>query len=37
MEILAPVGNLENLKVAVMHGADAVYFSAGKFNARAKC
>ena len=37
MEILATVGNLENLKVAVMHGADAVYFSAGKFNARAKC
>lgn len=37
MEILAPVGNLENLKTAINHGADAVYFSAGKFNARAKC
>ena len=37
MEILAPVGNLENLKIAINHGTDAVYFSAGKFNARAKC
>lgn len=37
MEILAPVGTLENLKIAIAHGADAVYFSAGKFNARQKC
>ncbi len=37
MEILAPVGTLENLKIAIAHGADAVYLSAGKFNARAKC
>ncbi len=37
MEILAPVGTLENLKIAIAHGADAVYFSAGQFNARAKC
>lgn len=37
MEMLAPVGNLENLRIAIAHGADAVYLSAGKFNARAKC
>lgn len=37
MEILAPVGNIENLKLAVAHGADAVYFGASVFNARAKC
>ncbi len=37
MEILAPVGTLENLRIAIAHGADAVYFSAGKFNARQKC
>lgn len=33
-EILAPAGNLENLKVAVENGADAVYFGIDEFNAR---
>lgn len=33
-EILAPVGNVENLKAAVLSGADAVYFGLGNFNAR---
>lgn len=37
MEVLAPVGSIENLKVAVYSGADAIYLSVGKFNARAKC
>ena len=34
MEILAPVGNAEALKAAVLSGADAVYFGMGNFNAR---
>ena len=34
MEILAPVGNVEALKAAVLSGADAVYFGMGNFNAR---
>ena len=34
MEILAPVGNGEALKAAVLSGADAVYFGMGNFNAR---
>lgn len=33
-EILAPVGNEEALKSAVLSGADAVYFGMGNFNAR---
>ncbi len=33
-EILAPVGNIETLKAAVLSGADAVYFGLGNFNAR---
>ncbi len=33
-EILAPVGNEEALKSAVLSGADAVYFGVGNFNAR---
>lgn len=33
-EILAPAGNLENLKVAIANGADAVYFGIDEFNAR---
>ncbi len=33
-EILAPVGNIENLRAAVLSGADAVYFGLGNFNAR---
>ena len=34
IEILAPVGNVEALKAAVLSGADAVYFGMGNFNAR---
>ena len=33
-EILAPVGNAEALRAAVLSGADAVYFGLGNFNAR---
>lgn len=33
-EILAPAGNSESLKAAVLSGADAVYFGVGNFNAR---
>ena len=33
-EILAPVGNVENLKAAVLSGADAVYFGLRNFTAR---
>lgn len=35
IELLAPVGNLEILKVAVEAGADAVYLAGKKFGARA--
>lgn len=34
IEILAPSGNTEMLKAAVLSGADAVYFGLGNFNAR---
>ena len=34
IEILAPAGNAESLKAAVLSGADAVYFGFGDFNAR---
>ncbi|MCL2838738.1 MAG: U32 family peptidase [Oscillospiraceae bacterium] len=34
-ELLAPSGNFNTLKAAVAAGADAVYFGAGKFSARA--
>ncbi len=34
IEILAPVGNEESLKSAVLSGADAIYFGMGNFNAR---
>lgn len=34
IEILAPAGNSEALKAAVLSGADAVYFGVGNFNAR---
>jgi U32 family peptidase len=33
-EILAPAGNLEKLKVAVLYGADAVYLGGQKFSLR---
>jgi len=34
MELLAPVGNMESLKMAVYYGADAVYLGVNQFNAR---
>ncbi|WP_138267990.1 U32 family peptidase [Anaerofustis stercorihominis] len=34
IEILAPAGNFENLKTAVLSGADSVYLGLGNFNAR---
>lgn len=35
-EILAPAGNMEMLKAAVINGADAVYLGLNKFSARSK-
>ncbi len=35
VELLSPVGDFECLKAAVQNGADAVYFGAGSFSARA--
>lgn len=34
MELLAPVGDVESLKMAVYNGANAVYLGVSKFNAR---
>ena len=34
MELLAPAGNLQKLKCAVLYGADAVYLSGPKFGLR---
>lgn len=36
VELLAPAGSLENLKVAVLYGADAVYIGGNKYGLRAK-
>ena len=35
IELLSPVGDFECLKAAVQNGANAVYFGASLFNARA--
>ena len=35
-EVLAPAGSLEKLKVAVLYGADAVFFSGQKYSLRAR-
>ena len=35
MELLAPAGDLEKLKIAVDYGADAVYFGGEDFSLRA--
>ena len=35
MELLAPAGDLEKLKIAVVYGADAVYFGGEMFSLRA--
>ena len=34
-ELLAPAGDLEKLKIAVLYGADAVYFGGEMFSLRA--
>ena len=36
VELLAPAGSIENLKVAVLYGADAVYIGGNKYGLRAK-
>lgn len=35
VELLAPAGNLEKLKIAILYGADAVYIGGKKFSLRA--
>ena len=35
MELLAPAGDLEKLKIAIDYGADAVYFGGPMFGLRA--
>ena len=35
MELLAPAGDLEKLKIAIDYGADAVYFGGEDFGLRA--
>ncbi len=36
VEIAAPAGNLEKLRMAVLYGADSVYFGGDRFNLRAR-
>ena len=36
IELLAPAGNLERLKVALAYGADAVYIGGQKYSLRAR-
>lgn len=36
IELLAPAGNLEKLKMAITYGADAVYFAGERFGLRAR-
>ncbi len=35
MELLAPAGNFEKLKAALIYGADAIYIGGKNFNLRA--
>ncbi len=35
MELLAPAGNLEKLKMAIVYGADAVYMGGEEYGLRA--
>ena len=35
IELLAPAGDLEKLKIAILYGADAVYFGGEAFSLRA--
>ena len=34
VELLAPAGNMEKLKMAILYGADAVYFAGEEFGLR---
>ena len=34
MELLAPAGNLNKLKIAVLYGADAIYLAGPKYGLR---
>ena len=36
VELLAPAGDLEKLKIAILYGADAVFIGGKKFSLRAK-
>ena len=36
VELLAPAGNLEKAKIALIYGADAVYIGGKKFSLRAR-
>ena len=36
IELLAPAGNLEKLKIAILYGADAVYIGGKSFSLRAR-
>ena len=36
IELLAPAGNLEKAKIALIYGADAVYIGGKKFSLRAR-
>ena len=36
IELLAPAGDLEKLKIAILYGADAVYIGGKKFSLRAR-
>ena len=36
IELLAPAGNLEKAKIALLYGADAVYVGGKKFSLRAR-
>ena len=36
LELLAPAGDLEKLKIAVLYGADAVYIGGEAYGLRAK-
>ena len=36
IELLAPAGSLEKLKIAILYGANAVYIGGKKFSLRAR-
>lgn len=37
IELLAPAGDLERLKIAVLYGASAVYLGGKQFSLRSQC